>query len=294
VSESTSPVSRVLLVDKPVGPTSFDVVRRARWGYGGRVGHAGTLDPFATGLLLVLMGQATRLSQLVLGLPKEYELTVQLGARSSTGDPTGTISRTGKRVEKVTLLKALDGFRGDIIQKVPLTSAVKVAGEALYKKAHRGETAETPRREVSIYDLCLLDFDEQAQTARILALTAGGTYLRVLAQDLGDTLGVGAFALALRRTRVGRFSVCEALALEDLTPECSVTDGPSVLALDQALAGLPAVELEETSARLAANGNVLSVGQQGRFRAYGQGRLLGVYEANAGVARPLVIFPAGA
>jgi tRNA pseudouridine55 synthase len=289
-----SPRSRVLLVDKPVGPTSFDVVRRARRGFGGRVGHGGTLDPFATGLLLILMGQATRLSQLLLGLPKEYEVTVQFGATSSTGDPTGTISRSAGRTDKVALLGALDGFRGDIVQKVPLTSAVKVGGEALYKKAHRGEAVDTPERQVSIYDLCLLDFDEPAQTGTILAVTGSGTYLRVLAQDLGDALGVGGFALALRRTRIGRFSVCEALGLEELTADRYEASGPGVLDLDQALAGLPALELDGAAARLAANGNELSLRQQGRYRVYGQGRLLGVYEAKAGVARPLVVLPAWA
>lgn len=273
-----SAVSRVLLVDKPVGPTSFDVVRRARRGFGGRVGHAGTLDPFATGLLLVLMGQATRLSQLFVGLPKEYEVTVQFGATSSTGDPTGEISETHGRVDKASVFRAMDGLRGDIIQKVPLTSAVKVDGEALYKKAHRGETADTPERMVSIYDLCLLNFCEDAQTARILAVTSSGTYLRVLAQDLGEAVGIGAFALELRRTRVGRFTVCEALGLEDLSPERYAVEGAGVLSVDQALAGLPAVELDETLARLAANGNKLEVERQGRFRAYGRGRLLGVYE----------------
>jgi tRNA pseudouridine55 synthase len=294
VNQTMSAVSRVLFVDKPVGPTSFDVVRRARQGFTGRVGHAGTLDPFATGLLLVLLGQATRLSQFLVGLPKEYEVTVQFGASSSTGDPTGEITETSGRVDRASVLQAMDGLRGDIIQKVPLTSAVKVGGEALYKKAHRGETADTPQRQVSIYDLCLLDFAEDAQTARILAVTSSGTYLRVLAQDLGKVLGVGAFALELRRMRIGRFSVCEALGLGDLSPERYGVEGPGVLSLDQALAGLPALELDETRARLAANGNKLNVEQQGRFRAYGQGRLLGVYEGQAGVASPLVVFPEGA
>ncbi len=289
-----SQVSRVLLVDKPVGPTSFDVVRTARRGFGGRVGHAGTLDPFATGLLLVLIGQATRLSRLFVGLSKEYEVIVQFGATSSTGDPTGEISETCGRVDRASVLRAMDGLRGDIVQKVPLTSAVKVDGEALYKKAHRGETAETPERKVCIYDLCLLDFSEDAQTARILAVTSSGTYLRVLAQDLGEALGVGAYALELRRTRVGRFGVCEALGLEDLSPERYAVAGPGVLDLDQALAGLPAVVLDETSARLVANGNKLKVERQGRFRAYGEGRLLGVYEGDAGIAKPLIVFPEGA
>jgi tRNA pseudouridine55 synthase len=287
----TGPVSRVLLVDKPIGPTSFDVVRIARRGFGRRVGHAGTLDPFASGLLLVLMGQATRLSQLLLGPPKEYEVTVQFGAISSTGDPTGEISETSGRVREAVVIEALDTFRGEICQKVPLTSAVKVDGEALYKKAHRGETADTPERQVMIYDLCLQHFDEEEQTARILALTGSGTYLRVLAQDLGLALGVGGYASALRRTRVGRFSVGDALELDELSPERYATTGPGVLTLDQALAGMPAVELEAVQARLAANGNELRMEQTGRFRVYGQERLLGIYQGHEGVARPLVIFP---
>jgi tRNA pseudouridine55 synthase len=116
----------------------------------------------------------------------------------------------------------------------------------------------------------------------------------VLAQDLGEAMGVGGFALALRRTRIGRFNVSEALPLEQLTPENYLTLSPGVLSLDQALASLPALELEEARSRLAANGNELRVSQEGRFRTYGQGRLLGVFEAKAGVARPLVMFPADA
>ncbi len=284
-------IARVLLVDKPMGPTSFDVVRQARRGFGGRVGHAGTLDPFATGLLLVMMGQATRLSQLFLGLSKEYEVTVQFGAVSSTGDPTGEITRRGGRICKSDVSRALDHFRGEILQRVPLTSAVKVGGEALYKRAHRGESVETPERRVTIYDLCLLDFDEEAQTARVLAVTSAGTYLRVLAEDLGRELGVGGYAAALRRTRVGRFSVSNAIGLDSLSSASCSDIGPGVLTLDQALAALRAVEVDATSARLAANGNPLPLDREGRFRVYGDGRLLGVYESLSGIARPLIVFP---
>ena len=286
------PVSRVVLVDKPVGPTSFDIVRRARRGYGGKVGHAGTLDPFASGLLMILMGQATRLSQLLLGLPKEYEMTVQFGATSSTGDPTGEIKATAGHVDRAGVAKALDSLRGDIVQKVPLTSAVKVNGEALYKKAHRGETADTPERQITVYDLCLLGFDEKSQTAQVLASTSSGTYLRVLAQDLGGLLGAGGYALTLKRTRVGRFSVGDALELEKLSPAEFAESQRGVLTLDQAMAGLPVVELDEAGARLAANGNELHMQLQGRSRVRGHGRLLGIYEGRSGVAAPLVVFPA--
>jgi tRNA pseudouridine55 synthase len=283
-------ISCVVLVDKPQGPTSFDVVRGARRGVGGRVGHAGTLDPFATGLLLILVGQATRVSNLLMGLPKEYDLTVQFGAMSTTADPTGEITPTGRRVGVREVAAALDKFRGVVRQRVPLTSAVKVGGQPLYKTAHRGETAETPEREVMIYDLALLGFDEEAQTARVLALTGSGTYLRVLAEDLGAAIGAGAYACALRRTRVGGFSVANALSPDILSPERYSQGGPGVLSVDEALSFLPARDLSPDQARLAANGNALAAGSERRFRARGQNDLLGVYEAQDGGARPLLVF----
>ncbi|MBN1629299.1 MAG: tRNA pseudouridine(55) synthase TruB [Thermoleophilia bacterium] len=297
MAPSTPSLSRVLLVDKPVGPTSFDVVRTVRRGLGGsrrstgtRVGHAGTLDPFASGLLLVMVGQATRISNLLMGLPKEYEVTVQFGAVSTTADPTGEITPTGRRTQADQVLAALDGFRGTIRQRVPLTSAVKVDGEALYKKAHRGETAETPEREVTIYDLTMLQFDDEAQTARLLALTGSGTYVRTLAEQIGSALGVGAFAAALRRTRIGGFSVDDALQMSDLTPETYAVGGRGVRSLDEALAFLPSHLLDAAQARLAANGNPLPAAPYGRFRVHGPEGLIGVYEAKDDMARPMVVF----
>jgi tRNA pseudouridine55 synthase len=288
------PLARVVLVDKPIGPTSFDVVRVARRGFAGRVGHAGTLDPFASGLLLVLLGQATRVSQLLMGLPKEYELTVQFGAVSSTGDCAGDITATGRRVKAEEVTAAVDGFRGRIRQTVPMTSAVKVGGEALYKKAHRGEIMETPEREIMIYDLTMLGFDEEAQTARVVALTGSGAYLRVLAQDLGTATGGGGYAVGLRRSRIGRFNVAEALAPEALSPERYAAGGPGVLDLDKALAFLPWRHLDADSARLATNGNELSLDIDGRFRVSGDDGLIGVYQGREGTARPVVVFSAKA
>lgn len=289
--------ARVLLVDKPVGPTSFDVVRAARRGLGGtrrsgglRVGHAGTLDPFASGLLLVMVGQATRVSDLLMGLPKEYEVTVQFGAVSTTADPTGEISPTGVRTRAAEVLAALDGFRGTIRQRVPLTSAVKVDGEALYKKAHRGEIAETPEREATVYDLTMVEFDEEAQTARLLALTKRGTYVRTLAEQVGSAVGAGAFARALRRTRIGGFSVTDALQLSDLGPEIYASGGRGVLGLDEALGFMPPCHLDAAQARLAANGNRLRTLPHGRCRVYGSEGLLGVYETDGDMARPMVVF----
>jgi tRNA pseudouridine55 synthase len=284
----------VVLVDKPVGPTSFDMVRVARRGMKARVGHSGTLDPFASGLLLVMVGHATRISNLLMGLPKEYDLTVQFGAVSTTADPTGDVTATGGLVSAKQVVAALDDFRGLIRQRVPLTSAVKVDGEALYKKAHRGETAETPEREVMVYDLSMVGFDEEAQTARILASTGSGTYVRALAEEIGRVTGAGGYAASLRRTRIGGFSVDDALGPETLSPELYEHGGPGVLSLDEALGFLPRHQVSDGDARLASNGNELRGVPVGRFRVCGTEGLLAVYECNGDVARPLVVFPRSA
>ena len=281
----------MVLVDKPIGPTSFDIVRMARRGLKDKVGHAGTLDPFATGLLLVLIGQATRISNLLMEQPKEYDVVVQFGAVSTTADPTGEIESTGVTVEAETVTAALAGFRGRITQRVPMTSAVKVAGEALYKKAHRGETVETPEREVVVYDLTLREFDPEAQTATLVAVTGSGTYVRSLAEDLGRATGAGAYAAALRRTRCGGFSVEDALAPADLSPETYAAGGRGVIGLSEALFFLPIHHLGECEARSAKNGVSLYGTPAGRFRAHGPEGLIGVYETVGEVARPLIIFP---
>ena len=283
-------LSAVVLVDKPVGPTSFAMVRAARRAARGRVGHAGTLDPFASGLLLVLVGQATRISALLMELPKEYEMTVQFGAVSSTADPTGEITSTGNRADAAAILAALERFRGRISQRVPLTSAVKVDGEPLYRRAHRGEVVETPEREVAIYDLTLVEFDEELQQARLIILAGKGAYMRVLADDLGLATEAGAYAASLRRTRVGPFSVEQAVQPHEFSRERLQPGQPGVLSLDEALAFLPRYDLNERDARRAANGNELQGAPLGRYRVYGNGCLLGVYEGRGGVARPVLVF----
>ena len=288
----TSSVSCLVLVDKPVGPTSFDMVRLARRGVKRRVGHAGTLDPFASGLLLVMVGHATRISGLLMELPKEYVVTVQFGAVSTTADPTGIIAPTGARpVEGGEVNAVLEQFKGRVRQRVPLTSAVKVNGEPLYKKAHRGETGETPEREVTVHDIVMTEFNAQAQTARLVIRTGSGTYVRTLAEDLGSVVGAGAYAAALRRTHIGDFSVQDALGPDELLPVRVVAGGRGVLSLDEALAFLPRHEVGGRDARLAANGNELREAPSGRFRVYGPDGLLGVYEGEDTNARPLIVFP---
>jgi tRNA pseudouridine55 synthase len=187
----------VLLCDKPAGITSHDMVVRVRRERGCKAGHAGTLDPFATGLLLVLLGRATRLQRFLVGLPKTYVATARLGWRSSTGDPDGELAETG------CLPGSLELPTGRVRQRVPMTSAVRVGGERLYRKAHRGETVETPEREVEVYRAELLDSGAEGATYEIEC--SSGTYIRTLVETLGD-----AYCSDLRRTAIGPFRVQDA------------------------------------------------------------------------------------
>jgi len=188
----------VLLCDKPAGKTSHDIVlavRRERRGE--KVGHAGTLDPFATGLLLVLIGRATRLQRFLVQMPKTYVARARFGWRSSTGDPDGELRETGR------VPGSLELPTGTVRQRVPMTSAVRVGGERLYRKAHRGETVETPEREVEVYRAELLESD--AESAEYEIQCAAGTYIRTLIETLED-----AYCAELRRTAIGPFRVEDA------------------------------------------------------------------------------------
>lgn len=190
----------LLLCDKPAGVTSHDVVERVRRERRVKAGHAGTLDPFATGLLLVMLGKATRLQRFLVGLPKTYLATARLGWRSSTGDPDGELTETG------VLPESLELPTGTVRQRVPMTSAVRVGGERLYKKAHRGEVVETPVRDVEVYRAELLSSEDGY--AHYEVECAAGTYVRTLIETLDD-----AYCSALRRTAVGPFRVEDAGAV---------------------------------------------------------------------------------
>jgi tRNA pseudouridine55 synthase len=193
----------VLLCDKPAGATSHELVRRVRRERGCKAGHAGTLDPFATGLLLVMVDDATRLQRFLTGLPKTYLATARLGWRSSSGDPDGELTETGRLPESLALPT------GTVRQRVPMTSAVRVGGERLYRKARRGETVTTPLRDVEVHRAELLG--REGELARYEIECSSGTYVRTLIETLGD-----AYCAALRRTAIGPFRV------EDAGEEISV------------------------------------------------------------------------
>lgn len=217
--EGAATFEGVVVIDKPAGITSHDVVNRLRrLSKIRRIGHAGTLDPLATGVLILCLGRTTRLVEYLVGLPKTYEATVRLGQTTNTYDAEGEIIQERPiAVEKHQLEKALTNFRGPIQQQPPLYSAIKHKGQPLYKLARQGIEVERPTRPVTIYELTLLKF--QPPEVQLLVNCSSGTYIRSLAHDLGEALGCGGHIIALRRTTVGNFQVASATPLESLTAE---------------------------------------------------------------------------
>ncbi len=223
----------ILLVDKPAGPSSHALVAAIRRavGKGTKVGHAGTLDPFASGLMIILVGRGTRASQFLLGLDKRYETLAQLGARSTTGDPEGEIEHTGRIPASPLALPT-----GSVRQRPPAYSAIKIDGERAYKRARRGEEVEVPERTITVHEFTELGRDDAEQRVRLALHCSSGTYVRSLVADLGD-----AYCLELRRTAIGPFSIDDARPIDGLESVASVTD--ALLPLDRALAFLPRLVL---------------------------------------------------
>jgi tRNA pseudouridine55 synthase len=256
----------VLLVDKPAGVTSHDVVAgvRRRLGRGVKVGHAGTLDPFATGLLLVLVGRATRVQRFLMALPKRYEAVARLGFVSTTGDPEGEIS--AGRVPSLDVLPT-----GTIRQRPPAYSAVKVGGRRAYALARRGEPVELAEREVQVSRFDMLWRDGERASFDIEC--SSGTYVRSLIADLGD-----AYCLELRRTAIGAFAVADA-------------DPERIVPLDDALAFLPAVDLAGDEAKRAGHGVAVRGDASGTVRLRDADGLIALAEPRGdGTLKPVVGF----
>lgn len=220
----------ILLIDKPTGWTSFDVVaklrgaRKAQFKAAGivptkrqlRVGHAGTLDPFATGLLIILLGDATKRSDEFLKQDKTYEATFVLGSISTTGDPEGEITVQSDKVPSAADVKAVfTCFTGDITQTPPIYSAIKIGGQRAYKLARKGKEVDIPSRKVTIHSIELLDYSYPE--LRIRTHVSSGTYIRSLAVDIGEALGTGAYCSVLRRTSIGGEGIGAAIGMATLT-----------------------------------------------------------------------------
>jgi tRNA pseudouridine55 synthase len=272
----------VLVVDKPAGVTSHDVVdevrRRLRTR---RVGHAGTLDPDATGLLVVGVGRATRLLEYAQGGAKGYRATIVFGTATTTQDASGdpVERRPAAELERAAVEAALAGFVGDIDQVPPMVSALKVAGERLYAKARRGEEVERRPRRVTVHSVELLDWAPGPEPrATVEVVCSPGTYVRTLAHDLGARLGTGAHLSALRRTSSSGFTEDEAVPLDEVGP--GALRPPS-----DALRGMARLEADPATARLVRNGRPLpgraEVSEGDRVAIVAEGTLLAVYARRA-------------
>lgn len=286
-------VDGVLVCDKPAGMTSHDVVAKVRrLAHQRRVGHGGTLDPPATGVLVVALGRATRLLPFLPMEPKRYLATIAFGAETDTLDAAGTITGTAPvgGVDQESVTRVLDRFVGPQQQVPPMVSAVKLDGERLYLKARRGETVERAPRPITIHALELRDFQPGPRPLATVAVTcSGGTYVRVLAADLGRALGSLAHLASLRRTAVGAFGEREAHTLADLESlphlESAVIDPAA------ALRSVSVRTLSEGEAAALATGQTLGPTGVGEpVAAVGpDGRLVGVIQDGAGRARPKVV-----
>ncbi|MHC4981728.1 MAG: tRNA pseudouridine(55) synthase TruB [Planctomycetota bacterium] len=286
----------LLNIHKPPGPTSHDIVAQVRrlLGKKTKVGHAGTLDPFAEGVLVVCVGAATRLADYVQAYPKQYTAEVMLGATSSTDDVEGEITETpnAKAAGEENVREALQGFVGEVEQTPPAHSAVHLGGERAYKLARRGETPDLQPRPVTIHSIELLEYEYPA--LQIDVRCGSGTYIRSLARDIGSALGVGGYCSALTRTAIGPFKLKEAVSPQQLDPQ---RDLISPLA---ALERLEKIAVDEKDVRKLIKGQNIFIKDSGALRpgeevaAVGpQGRLIaiGAIHPDQHGMRPVRVFP---
>ena len=288
------PRDGVLLIDKPIGPTSHDIVREARARLGlRRVGHAGTLDPFASGLLLLCLGPSTRISQYLSAMGKTYQATARLGVSTSTHDLDGDVvddSSRWRELDERTVRDALEALQGAILQVPPRYSAKKLQGTAAHRRSRRGEMVELEPVPVEVYEIreirCALPF------VAFAVRCSSGTYVRALARDLGAALGTGAHLTSLRRTAVGSLSVRDAVPVGELREEVPAA---AHLPAARALAHLPAVRVgEEDAARLACGQAVEPtlepVPDADPVVALERGTLVAIGVGRGGVLRPRKVF----
>jgi tRNA pseudouridine55 synthase len=289
--------SGILNVNKPVGPSSFAIVRTLRRLPGVlKAGHGGTLDPAAEGVLPILINAATRLADFIHEWPKTYLATVTFGFTSDTGDREGTIRASGDpaTISHERIEAALPAFTGRIEQVPPIYSALKQGGEALYRKARRGEDVERPARPVEIHAIRLLDYDPIAAVARLEVSSGRGMYVRSLAHDLGSALGVGAYLSGLTRSAVGPLTLAEAVPVATLAAE-----GEGwvrwLLPMDLPLRSWPAVALDAIEAAAVRRGQAVAAPNSpaGRYRLLDpDGHLLAWGELDATRRiQPRAVFP---
>jgi tRNA pseudouridine55 synthase len=284
----------VLVVDKPAEWTSHDVVAKLRGIYREkRIGHSGTLDPMATGVLVVFLGRATRGVELCENDEKEYVAGLRLGLTTDTQDTTGrTLSQRPVQVTEEQLRAILQQFQGPQTQIPPMYSAIKVGGQKLYQLARKGQTVERKPRQITISALELLDFD--GTEAHIRVCCSKGTYVRTLCHDLGEALGCGGCMSQLRRTRAGRFTLEDAVTLEEIQAARERETHPNLLRpVDSLFSDLPALVLNEKWTLRCKNGGEIPLSGQaaGDYRVYGpDGEFLMLGRLEGGTLRTVKSF----
>ncbi len=276
IKKKRVPVHGVLLLDKQVGVSSNDALIKAKWLLSAlKAGHTGTLDPFATGLLPLCFGEATKFAQDLLDADKTYETVVHLGITTNTGDTEGeTISTAAVDVTREQIDTVLGQFRGDILQVPPMYSALKRDGKPLYEYAREGITLEREARPVTIHLLEFVDYQAPFLTLRVRC--SKGTYIRVLGEDIGAALGCGAHLNALRRIQVGDLLIDKAITIEQLAATEEGARSALLAPVDALLTSFPALYLSEELARRFLHGQRLALGkedivvppEQGRVRVY--------------------------
>jgi len=290
-------ISGILNVNKPAGPSSFAVVRAVRRLPGiVKAGHGGTLDPAADGVLPILTNAATRLADFVHEWPKTYLATVTFGVTSDTGDREGSLTPSGDAslVSRDRIEALLPSFTGQIAQVPPIYSALKQGGEALYRKARRGETIEQRARLVMIHAIRLIDYDPATATGHVEVSSGQGMYVRSLAHDLGAALGCGAYLSGLTRTAVGPLTLADAAAMATLT-EAGETWTRWLLPMDLPLRGWPVIALDAAGAAAIRRGQTVDApsAASGRCRVLdADGHLLawGEVDINRRL-QPRAVFP---
>lgn len=280
----------IVIVDKPAGWTSQDVTARLRRVFGTRrIGHGGTLDPMATGVLPVFVGRATRGVEFFEHAEKTYETELLLGVATDTEDTTGTVrARREVSVTQARLDEVLERFRGEIMQIPPMYSALKVNGQKLCDLARKGRQVERQPRPVTIHELTLLS--REGDTLHLRVRCSKGTYIRTLCADIGEALGCGGCMQALRRTQAGEYTIAEAVPLQQLLeaaePETYLRD------VDTMFRGYPGVKLTVNQEKRCRNGNAFSVSLPGgTYRAYSQsGEFLMLAKVEDGVMSTIKSF----
>ena len=254
----------ILIIDKPEGITSHDVVARVRRILKmKRIGHTGTLDPFATGVMVIIVGKATRLAQFLDKDAKEYEAVVQFGFETDTGDLTGSRESRVESRESVSvdeIERVLKDFRGEIEQTPPMYSAKKVDGKKLYELARKGIEIERKPVKVTIYKLEILNLKSETWNLKLRVVCSAGTYIRTLAQDIGRKLGIGAHLGELRRTKAGKFDIEKAVTLEDLEKIVAAGKlGEILILMNEAVSHLPEIRLSAEEINRVKNGRTLKM-----------------------------------